>query len=91
MLENEVVPSISSNVCQETRPQNCDSQSYLLAARKRTHTDQKVPWSTCLFKNASLSILLQNEISKDDEVRLFFKQSFSLIGLSSVPRLWYAL
>lgn len=43
------------------------------------------------FKNASLSVLLQNEIIKDDEVRFFFQQSFSLIGLSSVPRLWHTL
>lgn len=32
------------------------------------------------FKNASLSILLQNEIIKDDEVRFFFQQSFSKIN-----------
>lgn len=70
MLENEVAPFTSSYACPQKRPQNCVSLSYLLAARENSHSSELLREHKP-FKNASLSILLQNEISKDDEVRFF--------------------
>lgn len=88
MLENEAVPFLSSNMFLVMWPRNHFSELSSSSVREGSHRSEPV-WSSMLFKDASLSVLLWNENSKDNE-ESFLQQSFQSKRLSSMWRLWFA-